>query len=238
MMANNYFKFKQFTVFQDRCAMKVGTDGVLLGAWADCENAKTILDIGTGTGLIALMLAQRSPAHIDAIEIDQSASEQASENVTKSPWESRISVLNISLQQFTEQIDKKYDLIVSNPPFFQNSLYAPDQNRTNARHNASLEYEDILDASLKLLSNNGMLSLILPYLEGTMFIVKAAGKGLYCVRQTNVLPNPGKTPKRLLLEFAKSKKPLVEQEIIIELNKRHEYSDAYKNLTRDFYLAF
>ena len=238
MMANNYFKFKQFTVFQDRCAMKVGTDGVLLGAWADCENAKTILDIGTGTGLIALMLAQRSPAHIDAIEIDQSASEQASENVTKSPWESRISVINKSLQQFTEQIDKKYDLIVSNPPFFQNSLYAPDQNRTNARHNASLEYEDILDASLKLLSNNGTLSLILPYLEGTMFIVKAAGKGLYCVRQTNVLPNPGKTPKRLLLEFAKSKKPLVEQEIIIELNKRHEYSDAYKNLTRDFYLKF
>jgi tRNA1Val (adenine37-N6)-methyltransferase len=237
-MANNYFKFKQFTIFQDRCAMKVGTDGVLLGAWADCENAKTILDIGTGTGLIALMLAQRSLAHIDAIEIDQSASEQASENVTKSPWESRISVLNISLQQFTEQIDKKYDLIVSNPPFFQNSLYAPDQNRTNARHNASLEYEDILDASLKLLSNNGMLSLILPYLEGTMFIVKAAGKGLYCVRQTNVLPNPGKTPKRLLLEFTKIKKPLVEQEIIIELNKRHEYSDAYKNLTRDFYLKF
>lgn len=237
-MANNYFKFKQFTIFQDRCAMKVGTDGVLLGAWADCENAKTILDIGTGTGLIALMLAQRSLAHIDAIEIDQSASEQASENVTKSPWESRISVINKSLQQFTEQIDKKYDLIVSNPPFFQNSLYAPDQNRTNARHNASLEYEDILDASLKLLSNNGTLSLVLPYLEGAMFIVKAAGKGLYCVRQTNVLPNPGKTPKRLLLEFTKIKKPLVEQEIIIELNKRHEYSDAYKNLTRDFYLKF
>jgi tRNA1Val (adenine37-N6)-methyltransferase len=237
-MANNYFKFKQFTISQDRCAMKVGTDGVLLGAWADCENAKTILDIGTGTGLIALMLAQRSTAHIDAIEIDQSASEQAGENVTKSPWETRISVINKSLQQFTEQIDKKYDLIVSNPPFFQNSLYAPNQSRTNARHNASLEYEDILDASLKLLSNNGMLSLILPYLEGTMFIVKAAGKGLYCVRQTNILPNPGKAPKRLLLEFTKIKKPLVEQEIIIELNKRHEYSDAYKNLTRDFYLAF
>lgn len=237
-MANNYFKFKQFTISQERCAMKVGTDGVLLGAWADCENAKTILDIGTGTGLIALMLAQRSTAHIDAIEIDQSASEQAGENVTKSPWKSRISVINKSLQQFTEQIDKKYDLIVSNPPFFQNSLYAPNQSRTNARHNASLEYEDILDASLKLLSNNGTLSLILPYLEGTMFIVKAAEKGLYCVRQTNVLPNPGKAPKRLLLEFTKIKKPLVEQEIIIELNKRHEYSDAYKNLTRDFYLKF
>jgi len=237
-MPNNYFKFKQFTVFHDKCAMKVGTDGVMLGAWSDCENSKRILDIGTGTGLIALMLAQRSDAQIDALEIDGLACEQAMENVHKSPWNNRIKVIYKSLQEYTEQFDIKYDLIVSNPPYFQNSLYTPDENRTNARHNSNLEYGDIINAAIKLLKEDGVLSVILPYLEGAMFILQAAENGLYCVRQTNVLPNPGREPKRLLLEFMRIKKPLVEQEIIIELNKRHEYSEAYKNLTKDFYLAF
>lgn len=237
-MPNNYFKFKQFTVYQDKCAMKVGTDGVLLGAWVDCEKAKNILDIGTGTGLIALMLAQRSNAIIDAIEIDQKACEQAIENVDKSPWKSRINVINKSLQEFSKQEDYAFDVIVTNPPYFQNSLFAPDESRTNARHNSSMEYEDIIKVANKFLSEDGSLNLILPYLEGNMFILKAAENNLFCVRQTKVLPNPGKQPKRLLLEFKKIKMPLVEQEIIIELSKRHEYSEAYKNLTKDFYLAF
>jgi tRNA1Val (adenine37-N6)-methyltransferase len=237
-MPNNYFKFKQFTIYQDKCAMKVGTDGVLLGAWANCENAKSILDIGTGTGLIALMLAQRSNTLIDAVEIDEKACIQANENVAKSDWKESIQVLNTPFQDFCKSTNKTYDLIVSNPPYFQNSLFAPDKKRTDARHNSNLELDDLINGSLKLMTDNGVLSLILPYLEGTMFILKAAEKGLYCTRQTNVLPKPGREPKRLLLEFMKTKKPLVEQEIIIELNKRHEYSDAYKNLTKDFYLAF
>ena len=237
-MPNNYFKFKQFTVHQDKCAMKVGTDGVLIGAWANCENIESVLDIGTGTGLIALMIAQRSNAQIDAIEIDEIACEQARENVIKSPWETQINIIHKSLQNFLKSTISKYDLIVSNPPYFQNSLYAPDEKRTDARHNSNLEFEDIIQAALELLKDTGTLSIILPYLEGTMFILKAAEKGLYCVRQTKVLPNPRREPKRLLIEFMKIKKPLVEQEIIIELNKRHEYSEAYKNLTKDFYLAF
>lgn len=237
-MPNNYFKFKQFTVYQDKCAMKVGTDGVLLGAWNDCVKAKTVLDVGTGTGLIALMIAQRSNAEIDAVEIDKLACEQASENIKKSPWKTRVNIIHSSIQEYIKGVEKKYDLIVSNPPYFQNSLYAPDESRTNARHNSNLEYEDLINMALRLLNENGTLSLILPYIEGTMFIIKAAEKGLFCIRQTNVLPNPGKKPKRLMLEFKKIKKPLVEQELIIELNKRHEYSEAYKNLTKDFYLAF
>lgn len=237
-MANNYFKFKQFTVFQDKCAMKVGTDGVMLGAWTDCENVKNILDIGTGTGLIALMLAQRSDAEIHAIEIDDDACEQAKENVTKSPWSNQIQISNIPLQTYMNEANSKYDLIVSNPPYFQNSLFASDEKRTDARHNSNFELEDLINITEKLLNDNGNLSIILPYLEATMFILQAAEKGLYCVRQTKVLPKPGREPKRLLLEFMKIKKPLVEQEIIIELNKRHEYSEAYKNLTKDYYLAF
>ncbi len=237
-MPNNYFRFKKFTVYQDKCAMKVGTDGVLLGAWANCDKSKNILDIGTGTGLISLMMAQRSKAQIDAIEIDIKACEQAQENVKKSPWKSRINIIHKSLQDFTQDENKKYDLIVSNPPYFQNSLIAPDENRTNARHNSSLEYKDIINAANKFLTDQGSLGIILPYLEGNMFILKAVENNLFCVRQTKVLPNPGKHAKRLLLEFKKIKMPLVEQEIIIELNKRHEYSEAYKNLTKDFYLAF
>ena len=130
-MPNDYFKFKQFTIHQDKCAMKVGTDGVLLGAWAECANAKGILDIGTGTGLIALMIAQRSNAKIDAVEIDETASKQAKENIKKSLWNDRIEILNISFQDFSKSTNEKYDLIVSNPPYFQNSLYAPDEKRTD-----------------------------------------------------------------------------------------------------------
>lgn len=218
--------------------MKVGTDGVLLGAWANCEESKNVLDIGTGTGLIALMIAQRSSAKIDAIEIDNEASEQAFENIEKSPWAERINVLNRSFQDFSESITQKYDLIVTNPPYFQNSLFAPDQKRTDARHNSNLQLEELLVGSKKLLNQDGFLSIILPYLEGNMFILKASEMDLYCVRQTKVLTKPNKEPKRLLLEFMKVKKPLVEQEMIIELNKRHEYSEAYKNLTKDFYLSF
>ncbi len=237
-MPNDYFKFKQFTIHQDKCAMKVGTDGVLLGAWANCENAKNILDIGTGTGLIALMLAQRSKTNIDAIEIDEVACRQAKENVGNSLWRERIEIINKSFQNFSKSTNNKYDLIVSNPPYFQNSLFAPDKKRTDARHNSNLELEDIIDGAKKLLDEEGILSLILPYLEGNMVILKSFEKGLYCIRQTKVLPKPNREPKRLLLEFMKIKKPLIEQEIIIELNKRHEYSEAYKNLTKDFYLAF
>ncbi|MCK5029173.1 MAG: methyltransferase [Bacteroidales bacterium] len=237
-MPNDYFKFKQFTICQDKCAMKVGTDGVLLGSWANCENARSILDIGAGTGLITLMLAQRSNAFIDAVEIDESACIQANENVTKSNWKDLIQIMNLPFQEFCNSTNKKYDLIVSNPPYFQNSLFAPDKKRTDARHNSNFELEDLLNGALELMTDDGVLSIILPYLEGNFFILKASEKDLYCTRQTKVLPKPGREPKRLLLEFMKIKKPLIEQEIIIELNKRHEYSDAYKNLTKDFYLAF
>jgi tRNA1Val (adenine37-N6)-methyltransferase len=237
-MPNEYFKFKQFTIQQDKCAMKVGTDGVMLGAWVSCKNTKNILDIGTGTGLIALMLAQMSNANIDALEIDEEACSQAKENVDKSPWSDRINIIHQSYQDFLQTAHKKYDLIVSNPPYFQNSLFAPNEKRTNARHNSNLELDDIINGAKKILNEEGVLSLILPYMEGNMFILKASEKGLYCIRQTKVLPKPNRDPKRLLLEFMKIKKPLIEQEIIIEINKRHEYSEAYKNLTKDFYLAF
>ncbi|HSH53132.1 MAG TPA: tRNA1(Val) (adenine(37)-N6)-methyltransferase [Bacteroidales bacterium] len=237
-MGNDYFKFKQFTIYQNKCAMKVGTDGVLLGAWVAIKNAAKVLDIGTGTGLIALMLAQRSNAIIDAIEIDTNACMQAQENVNQSAWADRINIIHQSFQDFLKATETKYDLIVSNPPYFQNSLTAPCESKAKARHNTDLQLTDILNGALNCLSESGTLSLILPYIEGSLFIAKAAEQGLYCVRKTNILPKPGRKPKRLLLEFKKIKKPFTEQQLIVELNKRHQYSDDYKNLTKDFYLKF
>ena len=232
-MPNPYFHFKQFAVFQDRCAMKVGTDGVLLGAWTNCESAAHILDIGTGTGLIALMLAQRSNAFITAIEIDKNAAEQAFENAANSIWHNRISVKNCALQEFVS--NTKFDLIVSNPPYFSNSLKTPLNNRNLARHTDSLSLNDLLQHSLRLLSENGRICVILPVDEAVFFTEKAASNGLFCTRRTKVKPLPEGDTKRILLEFSLIEKELVEDFLIIEKN-RHQYSENFKKLTGEYYL--
>ena len=237
-MANSYFKFKQFTIYHDKCAMKVGTDGVLLGAWCNAENNAKILDIGTGTGLIALMIAQRCNSIVDAIEIDNSAYLQAKDNINRSEWRDRVNVENISFQSFGKTKTKKYNIIVTNPPYFVNSLLTTDNNRAVARHGISLSHTDIIDGVVSLLLPDGSFNIILPYTEGSIFIAEAALKGLYCIRKTNVLPVPKRKPKRLLLEFKKNKMPLIEDSIVIENFKRHNYSDEYKKLTKDFYLFF
>ena len=162
-MRNQFFKFKQFSVNQDNCAMKVGTDGVLLGAWCDVESAKMVLDIGTGTGLIALMIAQRTDcALIDAVEIDKSAYVQASGNFKDSRWCGRIGVFNLDFKQYVDECNTKYDLIVSNPPYFENSLKSSNLERTMARHTDSLSFDELLHGASMLLSESGIISLIVP----------------------------------------------------------------------------
>lgn len=238
-MPNNYFKFKQFTIWQDKCAMKVGTDGVLLGAWTDCSKASKILDIGTGTGLIALMLAQRTAGintYIDAIEIEENASKQAQSNITKSKWNNRINVYNKALQNFTPT--KKYDLIVTNPPYFINSLAAQSEERTVARHTAVLHYETILDFIQLHLEQNGKFSIIYPAESFNKLKDYALNKGLFLVRQTDIHPTPISEIKRILAEFKIEEKELTHNSLIIEENGRHQYSEGYISLTKDFYLKF
>ena len=233
-MSNTFFQFKQFTVFQDLCAMKVGTDGVLLGAWADCENANRILDIGTGTGLIALMLAQRSKAFITGIDLEESAFRQAQHNVKLSPFAERIEIQHCDFLQFKSE--KTFDLIVSNPPYFVNSLKAPDNERSNARHNDSLPLERLLFKSVSLLSPQGRIALVLPsdLLDTTEEI--AGNLRLYNTRKTLVKTTPQKSPKRVLLEYSRTQ-PTEQQNntLCIELS-RHKYSDEFAALTKDFYL--
>ena len=235
-MSNNFFRFKQFTVFQDCCAMKVGTDGVLLGAWAEAYKRNNVLDVGTGTGLIALMIAQRNTnATIDAIDIDEGCVMQAKRNVFESPFSNRVDVQKSSFQDFAARNDNKYDLIVSNPPYFHNSLKSPNLHRNYARHTDSLSFYEIISDGVSLLTESGSISLILPYEFKTSVLMHAKTVGLFAKRITNVFPLPHKPAKRFLIEFGMSDTECVENNLIVELS-RHKYTDEYNALTNEFYL--
>ncbi len=238
-MPNQWFRFKQFTVWQDKTAMKVGTDGVLLGAWTNCEGAKTALDIGTGTGLISLMLAQRYPSlSILSIDVDMKSVYQAEENFNKSPWSNRLTAQHISLQDFVDSNDKKYDVIVSNPPYFENSLRASTNQRSLARHTISLNYNDLIESSARLLDTGGRLSVILPYPSNDKFIELAQMKQFFCIRRLFVKPKKSMGVIRVLLELGFNKEPITEDTLVIENTERHDYTNAYKELTKGFYLKF
>ena len=233
-MSNPFFTFKQFTIRHDRCAMKVGTDGVLLGAWTDVSHSCRLLDIGTGTGLIALMLAPRCPkASITAIDIDAEAVEQAHENILSSPWKDRVEVLLQDICTFPA--NQQFDSIVSNPPYFIDSLKCPDSQRNTARHTDTLDAKRLLESVARLLSDNGRFSIILPAEQTDLLIQSAYTQGLYPSRQTAVITRPGLSPKRILMEFQKKKEAFHPDELIIEL-ERHVYSEGYIALTKDFYL--
>jgi len=239
-MANNYFEFKQFRIDQDRSAMKVGTDGVLLGAWADVSQAKRILDVGTGTGLIAIMMAQRtnSEVEIDAVEIESLTYQQAVDNFKNCSWSYKIRAFHLSFQDFCESENVKYDAIVSNPPYFLNGLKAKGKSRTQARHADYLPFEDLLKGARKLLTQHGILSVILPVEEGEYFEQLAKLTGFFLKKKLAVLPNPGKPAKRYLFEFSMQKCESDYSELIVENGQRHVYSPEYMILTKEFYLKF
>ncbi len=218
------FQFKQFTIAQEQCAMKVGTDGVLLGAWA--HGGARILDAGTGTGVIALMMAQRFPeALVTAIDVDEGAVRQAQENVLQSPFSERIEVLGESLQQH----EGRYDSIISNPPFFMDSLKAPDAQRTMARHTTTLTYQELMQAAWRLLADEGELSVVVPFDYRQRMEDEAIFVGFFPCRICAVKTTEKKAPKRYLLAFKKHPCPCEKEELTIG-------SEAYRQLTQDFYL--
>ena len=239
-MANNYFQFKQFKIFQDKAAMKVGTDGVLLGAWVDLSEVRNVLDVGTGTGIIALMMAQRHvSANITAIDIDSEAYVQATENFLISPWNGRLTAFNQSIQSFGQNREGLYDLVVCNPPFFQNSFKSANSSRNLARHTDSLSADELICNAFLLSSENARLAVVVPEEQAEQFI-ELCHKNFYnLVRSLCVKPNMTKPAKRRLLEFKKHfRGDSQEKEISIETTARHFYSNEYKELTKEFYLAF
>ena len=232
------FTFKQFAIKQDRCAMKIGTDGVLLGAWAPIDNHPfSILDIGTGTGIIALMLAQRSAAQqIDALEIDEAAYEQATDNFENSPWNDRLFCFHAGLDEFIEEPEEEYDLIVSNPPFYSEDYKTENESRDLARFQDAMPFEQLLEAADLLLSEHGIFAVIIPFKEEENFIALANEFELYPLKITRVKGTPTTEIKRSLLAFSRNETTdLPIDELVIE-TARHVYTQEYIGLTKDFYL--
>ena len=235
-MANSYFRFKQFIINQDRCAMKVGTDGCLLGAWADLSNSCNILDVGCGSGLIALMVAQRCfRAAVTGVELDKDAALQACENVAASPWSERIKILHEDFLKYSPT--EKFDTILSNPPYFTSSMKCPDDKRTKARHDDSLSSGDFLTHAHKLLLDGGKISVVIPAEQKPVWTAQAEAIGLYLTKVAYIHTRPTIPPKRVLLEFTKNSntKEVCETKFTLE-NEPGKYSEEAIKLLQPFYL--
>ncbi len=237
---NKPFYFKEFTIDQDKTAMKVGTDAVLLGAWCSLETCPdTILDVGSGTGLVSLMLAQRSDAEtIDAVEIDPNAYEQSVANFEKSDWSDRLFCYHSSFQDFSEEMkeeDEEYDLIISNPPFYNDNFETNDTSRNTARFTSALSFKELLESTSKILSDSGVFTIIIPFKEQTVFVSLAAKYRLFLNRVCSVRGTENSEIKRSMLEFSFYQKEVEETTLVIE-KARHKYTHEYINLTKDFYL--
>ena len=231
------FTFKQFHVNQDRCAMKIGTDGVLLGAWTPLiNNPYNILDIGAGTGILSLMLAQRSNAEqIDAIEIDEEAYEQCVENFETSPWGDKLFCFHAGLDEFVDEPEDEYDLIISNPPFYAEDFKTDDSQRDRARFQDAMPFEELIEAAALLLSDNGIFSVIIPFKEEAKFVSMCKELDLFPLQITRVKGTPTSDIKRSLLAFTRIEQTPLIDELTIEIS-RHQYTPEYIALTKDFYL--
>ena len=230
------FRFKQFSVSQDRCAMKVNTDGVLLGAWADVSGAGKILDIGTGTGVIALMMAQRNQeAIIDALEIDKDAVVQAGENFLDSLWSQRLCAYHSSLQNFNSE--RRYDLIISNPPYFVDDYKAENHQKNIAKHSVSLSYEELISGIDRLLSRSGDAFLVLPAFNLQLLESTVLEKQLFIIKVTEVVAVEGKAPYLALIRLNREKRDCLKSNIVIQ-NEAGLFTNEYRSLTKEFYLKF
>ena len=236
------FKFKEFVIHQDKSAMKVGTDGVLLGAWCSQDfKPESILDIGSGTGVIALQLAQRFDAEtIDAVEIDEEAYEQTVENFERSDWGDRLFCYHSNFKDFVDEFsdeEEMYELIVSNPPFYTDCFESDNDSRNKARFTTSLPFKELILGVSKLLSENGIFSVVIPFKEEKNFIELAMHFNLYITKRCRVKGTSNSDIKRSLLEFKKNQSEIIEESLTIEIT-RHQYTKKYTKLVKDFYLKF
>lgn len=231
----SHFDFKQFRIYHDHCAMKVGTDGILLGAWANLQGAKKVLDIGCGSGLIALMAAQRCNAQVTGIEIDPQSATQAQENCTASPFADRINVICADIRKFRPE--EKFDCLLSNPPYFEQTLLPPDPRRATARHTDGLSFAELLQEARRLMSPEGCFQIIIPYDAAGRFCEAASQQEMYPTRRTDVATRAGKKPKRTLLCLAAGQTAFpIRHDNLILCHADGSRSREFTQLTKDFYL--
>lgn len=235
-MPERIFRFKQFSVVHSKSAMKVGTDAVLLGAWASIPNDGEILDIGSGCGIISLMLAKRSEVNITALDVDCHACEEAKFNVEQSPWPNRISVVCGNISEYARET--RYSLIVCNPPYFSETMQSPNPRRVLARHSVLLTPEILFESVNRLLADRGYFSMIYPADKEKQIVEAALKMQLHVARHCDVYATAGGVKIRVLLEFSRSKMPVEKTRLVIEDEKRHNFNRQYKNLTKEFYLNF
>jgi tRNA1Val (adenine37-N6)-methyltransferase len=235
-MANTHFQFKKFIIHQDKTAMKVGVDSVLLGAVAGFSNPHNILDIGAGTGLLSFMAEQRTGALVTAVEYDYDAFIQCSENVELNKKSGNIIVIHSSIQNYTRNSKEFFDHIISNPPFFNNTYKSEIQSRNLARNNEKLTFSELLNCVSELLSDTGIFSVIIPYSTQESFIRKAEDFKLFCVKEIKVFPNEIKKANRVILEFVRDRENAIFEEIIVRDSKTNKYTEKYKKITEEFYL--
>ena len=229
------FQFKQFTIHQDQCAMKVSTDACILGAWVDVAQAENILDIGAGTGLLSLMMAQRSTACIDAVELDTPAFEQAKSNIAESKWSDRIEVFHGKIQKFSP--DKKYDYIVSNPPFYQNHLKSEKVQKNQAHHTETLSFEELLDSVLRLRTTSGKFAVLLPAYEAKVLEDLAISKGFFPQKKLTVRHREGAKILRVIVEYGTASVVLENTELLIK-DAQEQYTGQFSALLKEYYLIF
>jgi tRNA1Val (adenine37-N6)-methyltransferase len=239
MPANTHFSFKQFTIHQDQTAMKVTTDACILGAYTDVDKANKTLDIGTGTGLVAMMLAQRTDAKIDAVEIDINAYNQAYCNIQESIFKEQINIFNTSIQAFSEisAYQNQYELIVSNPPFFQNHLKAEETARNNSIHTDTLSFEDLIQSVLRLISPAGTFVVLLPAYESSVLESLAISKGLYPHKKLTIRHREGTKILRIITTFGQANQEFKNQELFIK-DSNENYTHDFQKLLKEYYLIF
>jgi tRNA1Val (adenine37-N6)-methyltransferase len=235
---NPVFRFKQFSIKHDRCAMKVGTDGVLLGALTDVHHASSILDIGTGSGVIAIMLAQRCGAKIEGIEVDEASAVQARQNAASSPWHERITIKHKSFQEYFPNNHKRFDVVVCNPPFFPAHLKSPDHSRNVVRHDVSLNYPELITGVRQVMKPSGKWWLILPFTETARFLTIAKDEGFYLIHEHIIFPKAGKRPHRKIISLITENPGPSARSILTIRSTDNNYTEEYKKLTRPYYIAF
>ncbi len=231
------FHFKQFSLFHHRSTMKVGTDAVLLSAWIEPGDVKTILDVGTGSGIIALMMASRTNAKVDAIDIDPDSCKEAGQNFSDSPFNKRLRIFNQGFTIFTSQSDRTYDLVVSNPPFFINDMKSENHRKNKARHTDTLSYKELCYGAAQLLNSNGRLAIVLPYTESRYFIETATQHNLFLHKKLLIFPKPCFQPNRVNLEFCKEKPAKIKEEKFIIRQESGNFTQQYVDLLGKYYLS-